>query len=110
MCELRTYVLDLQGSMLSGTSGDLSRGGASVELSVPLEPGSAVQLYLRLVLGWAAADFLTLPGRVVRCEPVGDRHLIGVELEALSQPQAERLELLLRVLAGELDAVPETTQ
>jgi hypothetical protein len=108
-CELKTYVLNVRGDMLSGTSADLSRGGVSVELVEPVAVGEAVQIYLRLVLGWTAADFLTLPGRVVRCERIAEGHRIGVELEPLSETQGERLELLIRVLAGELDAVLEAT-
>jgi hypothetical protein len=108
MCELRTYVLDPGGSMHSGTSADLSRSGASVQLAVALEPGTRVQLYLRLVLGWNAADFLMLPGTVVRCSPEDDGYQLGVELDELDEldeTEAGRLDLLIRVLEGELDAV-----
>jgi hypothetical protein len=105
VCELRTYVLDVKGSMVSGTSADLSRSGASVRLSAPLEPGERVQLYLRLVLGWTAADFLMLPAQVVRCVPEDDAYRVGLELADLTDAQAGRLDLLLRVLDGELDAV-----
>jgi hypothetical protein len=105
VCELRTYVLDAAGSMFSGISADLSRTGASVRLATSLEPGSRVQLHLRLMLGWTASDFLMLPARVVRCEPAGDAYQLGVELDALDEAQAGRLDLLVRVLEGELDAV-----
>jgi hypothetical protein len=91
--------------MHSGTSADLSRSGASVQLAVALEAGTRVQLYLRLVLGWTAADFLMLPGTVVRCSSEDDGYQLGVELDELDETQAGRLDLLIRVLQGELDTV-----
>lgn len=107
VCELRAFVEDEEGKMVSGTSTDLSRGGVSIQVPDPMRAGDAVTLHLRLVLGWTAADFLSLPGTIVRSEPTSEGHRIGLKLDELPADRAGRLDLLIRVLEGELDAVIE---
>lgn len=104
-CRLDVLVSRPNRGVLRGHTADLSRSGVSFDTSDAMVPGDRTTFHLRLVLGWEASDFLRVGARVVRCEPNGDGTFrVGAEF----QPDVEawrvaRLEILLRVLAGELD-------
>lgn len=72
-------------------------------LEESIEEGTPVMVALTIGLGWSEADFLRLPSNVVRSQKIDGGHATGLVFEALDADTSKRLDLLVRVLDGELD-------
>ena len=74
--------------------------GLLSEISV----GKGVIFHLRLVRGWTENNFLSLPGTVARCTPIGGAHEIGGHFDADLEEHANRLlDTLIRMLTAQFD-------
>lgn len=91
--------IEWEHEKLEGTTVDLSLNGALVKVAKALSPGSRVSVRLHLPPGPVQAK-----GRVAR---VIDNDCVGIQLEALSPADSQRLqEFLLPLILGKME--PET--
>lgn len=104
-CKLDVLVSRPNRGVVRSQTADVSRSGVSFVTAHPLSSGDRTTCHLRLVLGWEASDFLRIGASVVRCEARPDGTFrIGAQWESGLEPwRAQRLDILIRVLAGELD-------
>lgn len=90
---------------IAGESADLSMGGLSARLDHELAVASRLQVLLTLTLGWSETDFLRVPARVIWCRREDDGVRVGVKFDELREGERRRLEVLVRLLGGELDSL-----
>jgi hypothetical protein len=89
---------------IRGRVANLSRSGISVVVDEEIAEGKGVIFNLRLVRGWTESNFLSLPGTVARCTPIGGASEIGGQFDAELEEHAKRLlDTLIRMLSAQFD-------
>jgi len=92
--------LDTGRTRMSGRGLDVMEGALTCTTKSPIEPGTTVQIQLRLVLEWGSSEALTVSGHVLWMTPTEGSYQIGVMLTDVSGDARQRLALLIRVLTG----------
>ena len=95
--------------VIEGRTRNVSRGGLSALVSVPVEPGATGEMSLALVFDAdTASEPLVLPARIVWCTELGvDNHQLGAAFIGITPEQTKYLEMFLRYLvdtAGDTNA------
>lgn len=67
-----------------------------------VEPGTQVQVYLRLVLEWGTSEALVVPGQVAWLTATEGSQQIGVVFNVIAPEIRQRLAMLHRVLCGQI--------
>lgn len=101
MCDLDVEV-DSGRVRVAGRARDLSDSAVCFVARDPVEPGSTVQVQLRLVLEWGASEALVLPGQVAWLTSSEGAQQIGVVFTGTTPDVRQRLQVLLRVLLGQI--------
>jgi hypothetical protein len=84
------------GSLLTGRTLNISRGGLCVELDSALEAGSVVEIRVALLFhDRRQSEPLALPARIVWCTRLADGCQVGSQFLRLSSDQAMYLDLFL---------------
>lgn len=81
---------------------DLSDQALSVRADASIDPGTTVQVQLRLVLEWGTSETLGLTGLVIWCTETEGAWQVGVQLVEVGNDVRQRIAVLLRVLTGTL--------
>ena len=97
---------------------DMSRGGICMFSPASIDPGSAVDLSLSLVLGNNAfSESLAIRGRIIWCTPLEDqRFQVGASFIDIDHEKSGYLDMFLRFLEQEIqgprtsEPVPAVTQ
>ena len=105
MCDLDVEV-DSGRVRVAGRARDLSDSAVCFVARDPVEPGSIVQVQLRLVLEWGASEALVLPGQVAWLTASEGTQQIGVVFTATAPEVRQRLQMLLKVLLGQISLPP----
>lgn len=101
VCDLDVE-LDAGRTRVAGRGLDLTTGALSCTTRQKLEPGTAVQIQLRLVLEWGSSETLGLSGLVLWLTETEGLWQIGVQLTELGGDARQRLGVLLKVLTGSI--------
>lgn len=99
MCALDVE-LDTGRTRISGRGVDLTDGALCCTLRSAIEPGTTVQIQLRLVLEWGTSEALAVSGHVLWATATEGVFQIGVMLTELLGDSRQRLAVLIRVLTG----------
>ena len=87
------------GTMRSGRTSNLSRGGLCAVVDAAIPVGRTVDAQIALVFSeGSVSEPLALPARVVWCTDLGNGHQVGLAFQGLVAGQREYLELFLRFL------------
>jgi len=101
VCDLDVEV-DAGNRRVAGRARDLSDSAVCFTAQGSVEPGSVVQVHLRLVLEWGASEALVLPGQVAWLTASEGAHQIGVVFTVTAPDVRQRLQVLLKVLLGQI--------
>ena len=101
VCDLDVE-LDSGRLHVTGRARDLSESAVCLIARDPIEPGTAVNVQLRLVLEWGASEALSLPGQVAWLTASEGAQQIGVVFTAMGPEVRQRLQVLLKVLLGQI--------
>lgn len=101
MCDLDVE-LDAGRFRVAGRARDLSDSAVCFITRDPVEPGSVVQVQLRLVLEWGASEALVLPGQVAWLTASEGTQQIGVIFTGTAPEVRQRLQMLQKVLLGQI--------
>lgn len=101
MCDLN---VDLDGgrTRASGRGRDLNEQAISCTVDQPIEPGTKVQVALRLVLEWGTSEALVLPAQVGWLTETEGAYQIGALFTPLGPDERQRLAVLIKVLRGQI--------
>ena len=80
----------------------MSDSAVCLTTNTPVEPGTQVQVHLRLVLEWGASEAIIVPGQVVWLTDTEGSQQIGVAFSVLAPDLRQRLSVLNRVLSGQI--------
>jgi len=108
VCDLDVE-LDSGRLHVTGRARDLSESAVCLMAGAPIEPGTAVNVQLRLVLEWGASEALSLPGQVAWLTASEGAQQIGVVFTAMSPEVRQRLQVLLKVLLGQISLSSPST-
>jgi len=92
--------LDTGRARVSGRGVDLTDNALSCTVRTSIEPGTTVQIQLRLVLEWGTSEALAVSGHVLWATESEGGFQIGVMLTELLGDAKQRLAVLIRVLTG----------
>ena len=94
--------LDAGQARISGRARDLDVSAVCFTSRESIEPGTKVQVHLRLLLEWGASEAVVVPGLVAWLTPSEGTQQIGVVFGALLPEVHQRLVTLTRVLCGQI--------
>lgn len=100
-CDLDVELETSRGRIV-GRGRDMSESAVCLTANTPVEPGTQVQVHLRLVLEWGASEALVLPGQVAWLTDTEGTQQIGVVFSLLAPDLRQRLSVLTRVLNGQI--------
>ena len=101
-CDLDVELETSRGRIV-GRGRDMSDSAVCLTTNTPVEPGTQVQVHLRLVLEWGASEAIIVPGQVVWLTDTEGSQQIGVAFSVLATDPARiaaDLDSLLRMLAA----------
>ncbi len=101
MCDLDVEA-DAGNIHVAGRARDLSDSAVCFTARGPVEPGTVVQVHLRLVLEWGTSEALVLPGQVAWLTASEGAHQIGVVFTVTAPEVRQRLQMMLKVLLGQI--------
>jgi Tfp pilus assembly protein PilZ len=94
--------LETNGSRVIGRGLDLTDSAVCLTARTPVEPGTQVQVHLRLVLEWGSSEAIVVPGQVAWLTDTEGSQQIGVVFNTLAPDLRQRLSVLNRVLSGQI--------
>lgn len=100
-CDLDVELETHRGRVV-GRGRDMSDSAVCLTANMPVEPGTQVQVHLRLVLEWGASEALVVPGQVAWLTDTEGSQQIGVVFSLLAPDLRQRLAVLNRVLSGQI--------
>ena len=100
-CDLAVELETSRGRIV-GRRRDMSDSAVCLTTNTPVEPGTQVQVHLRLVLEWGASEAIIVPGQVVWLTDTEGSQQIGVAFSVLAPDLRQRLSVLNRVLSGQI--------
>lgn len=99
MCALDVE-LDTGRARVSGRGLDLTDYALCCQARTPINPGTTVNILLRLVLEWGTSEAFAVSGHVLWSTETEGGHQIGVMITELVGDARQRLNVLIRVLTG----------
>lgn len=99
VCDLDVE-LDTGRGRVSGRGLDLRNYALVCQTKPAINPGTTVQIQLRLVLEWGTSEAFGVSGHVLWSTETEGGHQIGVLLTELLPDVRQRLDVLIRVLTG----------
>ena len=104
-CDLAATIGTSDGQRFEARAADLSFSGICMHGPQPVPTGTDLTLELRLQMAGGESDRLVLPARLVWCTPTRDGQFqLGARFASdLSEANWQTLDLLVRVLAGEIE-------
>lgn len=100
-CDLDVELETDRGRVV-GRGRDMNDSAVCLTADAPVEPGTQVQVHLRLVLEWGASEALVVPGQVAWLTDTEGAQQIGVVFSVLAPELRQRLTVLSRVLNGQI--------
>ncbi|MBA3549668.1 MAG: PilZ domain-containing protein [Nannocystis sp.] len=104
-CDFDVELETSRGRVL-GRGRDMSDSAVCLTANSPVEPGTQVQVHLRLVLEWGASEAIVVPGQVAWLTDTEGLQQIGVVFSILAPELRQRLSVLNRVLSGQISLPP----
>ncbi|HEY8380015.1 MAG TPA: PilZ domain-containing protein [Nannocystis sp.] len=101
-CDLAVE-LDTGRARLPGRILDIADAGLCCTIDAPIASGTSLTAHLRLVLEWGMSEPLAVFGQVVWLTPTEGRYQVGVAFSPPTPDVAQRLEVLLKVLFGQIN-------
>ncbi len=101
VCDLDVE-LDTGRARVPGQIRDIYEHGLCCVAADPVQPGSSVTAYLRLVLEWGMSEPIAVLGQVLWLTPTEDEYQIGVAFSPMAADAAQRFDVLLKVLFGQI--------
>ena len=106
-CDLEATI-DVAGRpAVTGLAREISTAGVCIFTEIPVSPGSDANIHLRLILEWAESETLILPGQVLWSTRTGGHFQIGAAFGQMPVERWQRLDILLRFIAGEIALNPQ---
>lgn len=101
--------LDAGRLRITGRARDLNEAAVCLTSLESIEPGTKVQVHLRLILEWGASEAIVVPGVVAWLTASEGMHQIGVVFTTLLPEMSQRLLTLTRVLHGQIALAAPTS-
>lgn len=101
VCDL-AIELDTGRARVPGRIRDITEAGLCCTIRDPIGAGITITTHLRLVFEWGTSEPLALLGQVLWLTPTEGQYQVGV---AFSQPTPDvwhRLDVLLKILVGQI--------
>jgi hypothetical protein len=105
VCDLDVE-LDTGRARVFGRGIDLADGALSCTAKAPIDPGTTVQIQLRLVLEWGSSETVAVSGHVLWMTETEGAYQLGVMLTELTGDARQRLAVLVKVLTGAISLPP----
>lgn len=102
VCDLDVE-LDTGRARIAGRIRDIGEHGLCCAAADPVQAGARVTAYLRLVLEWGMSEPIAVMGQVVWLTPTEGEYQVGVAFSALTPDVSQRLDVLLKVLFGQIN-------
>lgn len=101
VCDLDVE-LDTGRARIPGLLRDITESGMCCTVATPVAAGSNVTSHLRLVLEWGMSEPIAVFGQVVWLTPTEGHYQIGVAFSAPTPDVRQRIDVLLKVLTGQI--------
>jgi len=108
-CDLEATIEVPGRPPVAGLAREISTTGVCVLTEIPVSPGSDANVHLRLILEWAESETLTLPGQVLWSTRTEGHFQVGVAFGQMPVERWQRLDILLRFIAGEIALNPKAS-
>ncbi|MEZ4381443.1 MAG: PilZ domain-containing protein [Nannocystaceae bacterium] len=105
-CDLEATIEIAGRPAVRGLAAAISTTGVCVLTEIPVSPGSDANVHLRLILEWAESDTLTVPAQVLWSTRTEGHFQVGAAFGQMPVELWQRLDILLRFLAGEIALDP----
>lgn len=109
-CDLEATIEVPGRPAVAGLAKEISTTGVCILTEIPVSPGSDANIHLRLILEWAESDTLTLPAQVLWSTRTEGHFQIGVAFGQMPVERWQRLDILLRFIAGEIALDPNRAE
>ncbi len=100
-CDLAAEIATDRGTA-TGPVVDINESAMCMLASSAIEPGTQVQVQLRLVLEWGTSEPLVVPAVVLWETPTQGQHQLGLGFATLAPDTTQRLDVLLKVMCGQI--------
>lgn len=101
VCDLDVE-LDTGRMRVAGRIRDIHDHGLCCVAADPIQAGATVTAYLRLVLEWGMSEPIAVLGQAVWLTPTEGEYQVGVAFSPMTPDVAQRLDVLLKVLFGQI--------
>lgn len=101
VCDLDVE-LDTGRGRIPGRVRDITEAGLCCTVADPVAAGVNVTVYLRLVLEWGMSEPIAVFGQVMWLTPTEGQYQVGVGFSAPTPDVWQRLDVLLKVLFGQI--------
>lgn len=101
VCDLAVE-LDTGRSRIPGRIRDITDAGLCCTIDDPIGAGISVTAHLRLVFEWGMSEPLALFGQVLWLTPTEGKYQVGVAFAKPTPDVWQRLEVLLKILFGQI--------
>lgn len=109
-CDLEATLEVVGRPAVVGLAREISTTGICILTETPVSPGSDTNVHLRLILDWAESETLTLPAQILWSTRTEGHFQIGVAFGQMPVERWQRLDILLRFIAGEIALDPNRAE
>lgn len=101
VCDLDVE-LDAGRGRIAGRIRDINDVGLCCTIPDPIQAGANITAHLRLVLEWGMSEPIAVLGQIVWLTPTEGHYQVGVAFATPTPDSRQRLDLLLKVLYGQI--------